>query len=112
PLAFQGIPMIHRSGLLIAVVVAVFAAGCCCAPPEDMKQKTPQGPQFDANYYAKNAKEYFDQGHYGQAKDQWQKQLTKDPDNWMAHLGIASCDLYLSEESMVQHGNMDEARTR
>jgi tetratricopeptide (TPR) repeat protein len=103
--------MIHRPALGIAFVVAVVAAGCCC-PPEDMKQKTPEGPQFDAAYYAKNAKEYFDQGHYGQAKDQWQKQLTKDPDNWMARLGVASCDLYLSEESVVRNRDLDEARKR
>ena len=61
------------------------AAGCCC-PPES-KQKTPKGPQFDADFYSKNAKEYIDQGHYGQAKDQWQKQLVKDPGNWMAQHG-------------------------
>jgi Tfp pilus assembly protein PilF len=101
--------MIQRLSPGAALLVILFAAGCC-SPPE-AKQKQPQGPQFDADFYAKNAKEYIDQGHYGAAKDQWQKQLVKDPDNWMARMGIAYCDLYLSEESFAKR-NLEEARTR
>ncbi len=103
--------MIQRLTLGPALFVALLAAACSTTDPTP-KQVTPKGPQFDADYYSKNAKEYVDAGHYGQAKDQWQKQLIKDPDNWMAQLGIAYCDYFLSEESVVQHANLDEARVR
>jgi Tfp pilus assembly protein PilF len=101
--------MTQRLALGAALLSLLFAASCCSPP--DMKQKKPEGPQFDADFYSKNAKEYIDQGHYGQAKDQWQKQLIKDPGNWMAQMGIAYCDLYLSEEAVAAR-NLEEARTR
>jgi Tfp pilus assembly protein PilF len=90
--------MIQRP-LLGAGILLAMLAGACTSPPPDGQQKTPEGPQFDADYYSKNAKEYFGDGRYGQAKDQWQKQLQKDPDNWMAHLGIAYCDLFLARQA-------------
>jgi Tfp pilus assembly protein PilF len=99
--------MIQRPLLGAFLLIALLAASC--AAPPDGKQKTPEGPQFDADYYAKNAKEYYGGGRYSQAKDQWQKQLTKDPDNWMARLGIAYSDYYLAQP-YVTRGDLVSAR--
>jgi Tfp pilus assembly protein PilF len=105
--------MIQRRTLGPALLLlSALCLPSCSTPDPTPKQVTARGPQFDADYYAKNAKEYIDAGRYGQAKDQWMKQLQKDPDNWMAHLGIAYSDYFLSEESVVAHRNLDEARTR
>jgi Flp pilus assembly protein TadD len=101
--------MIQRPIAAASLVLAMLAASCS-TPPPDGQQKTPEGPQFDASYYAKNAKEYFDDGRYGQARDQWQKQLQKDPENWMARLGIAYCDLYLAEQVLAAGADLPGAR--
>lgn len=100
--------MIKRPHLwALAAATALVAA--CTSPPESGKQDQPKGPQFDADYYSKNAKEYYGAGRYGQAKDQWQKQLQKDPDNWMAQLGIAYSDYFLSAE-FESRGDLASAR--
>jgi tetratricopeptide (TPR) repeat protein len=101
--------MTQRPLIGAGLIVAILAAGC--ASPPDSKQKTPQGPQFGADYYSKNAKEYYEGGRYGPAKDQWQKQLQKEPDNWMAKLGIAYCDYFMADQ-LAAAGDYAKARTQ
>jgi Tfp pilus assembly protein PilF len=92
-----------------AALLAVLSAAACTSPPKSV-QRQPEGPQFPPEYYSKNAKEYMDAGRYGQAKDQWQKQLSKDPDNFMAKVGIAYTDLYQSEDAITVRRDLDEGR--
>ena len=65
---------------------------------------------FEPSYYAKNAKEYFGDGHYGKAKQQWQHQL-KLEDNWMARLGVASCDFHMGSLN-IDLGDLKGGRTK
>ena len=89
---------IVRAGALLTSLTLL--AGCSYmypdpGPPEQDKKEL----HFDPEYYSANAKEYFGDGHYAKAKDQWQKQL-KLEDNWMAELGVASCDYYMGSMSL------------
>src|SRR5688572_1677550 len=68
-------------------------------PTEDTGAKGDE-PLFPAAYYAQNAKEYFDDGHYARAREQWNTQLKLEPDRWMVRLAIASCDYYLGSTAL------------
>ena len=88
------------AGVLIACLALSLLSGCSLmypdpGPPEAEKKDL----HFDPEYYSANAKEYFGDGHYAKAKDQWQKQL-KLEDNWMASLGVASCDYHMGSMSL------------
>lgn len=84
-----------------ALIPFVFLSGCqFLYPDSEPEVRTAEDLSFDGSYYGQNAKEYFQGGHYAKAKDQWVRQLAKEPDNWMAKLGVASCDYYMGSLSI------------
>lgn len=85
-------------GVLLAACVL---SGCAYLYPDPGPQTERDDKElhFDADYYSQNAKEYFGGGHYAKAKQQWQHQL-KLEDNWMARLGVASCDYHMGSLSL------------
>lgn len=87
-------------------------AACALVPDDDeaAKPESKTGPQFDADYYAVNAKEYMTGGQYARAKAQWATYLELRPGDWMAQVGAAYCDLFLAEETVVERGDIESAR--
>ena len=74
--------MYRKSDLRRACVVAFVASclvltGCEYLYPDQEPQmiQDDQELHFEASDYAKNAKEYFGDGHYAKAKHQWLQQL-------------------------------------
>jgi tetratricopeptide (TPR) repeat protein len=100
-----------RTCALLALPLIVLS---CALVPDDEpeKRETPKGPQFDADYYALNAKEYMDGGQFGRAKTQWEQFLKLRPNDWMARLGTAFADLFLAEEAVVRRGDFKLARAQ
>lgn len=89
----ESMTLFPRAFLLLA---AALLPACALLPLSDPDEgRNPQDPQFDADYYAQNAKEYFDGDQFLRAREQWEQQLKLQPGNWMAQIGIASCDFHL-----------------
>jgi hypothetical protein len=103
--------MSRRLYALLALPL-VFSAACSLVPGADEPEQLPsaKGPQFDADYYALNAKEYMNGGQYGRAKAQWETYLTFVPGDWMARLGIAYADVFIAEEAVAASGDIKLAR--
>ncbi|MSR74895.1 MAG: hypothetical protein EXS14_05440 [Planctomycetes bacterium] len=100
---------LHRVFLPLA---AVLLSGCALIPLSDPEaDRNPQDPQFDADYYAQNAKEYFEGEQYLRAREQWAQQLKLQPDNWMAKVGMAQCDFYVGDLAL-DRGELRNARER
>jgi tetratricopeptide (TPR) repeat protein len=93
-----------RYSLLLAVTLLLpLLNGCQFLYPEpdaDPQESNSKELQFDAEYYSLNAKVYFDGEQYARAKDQWEKQLRKQPGEWMAGVGVASCDYHLASQRL------------
>lgn len=86
-------------------------AACALVPDDETaKPESKTGPQFDADYYAVNAKEYMTGAQYARAKAQWATYLELRPGDWMAQVGAAYCDLFLAEETVVERGDIEAAR--
>ena len=96
--------------LLIASVAAACLPACSILGSDPEVKRDDKELHFDPEYYSQNAKEYFEGGHYARAKQQWQNQL-KLEDNWMARLGVASCDYYMGSLSL-DLGDIKGGRTR
>ncbi len=103
----------RRPALLCLSLSALLVPGCALYPDdnEPPKEDVP-ARQFAAADYSYNAKQYYDGGDFNRAKDQWTKQLELEPQNWMAKLGIAFCDLYLSHESVLMRRDVGAARAQ
>jgi hypothetical protein len=101
-----------RSAILTGLL-AILAAGCQYLYPSDDggTRSSPRSdkPLFDAEFYSRNAKEYFDAGRYGLARDQWELQLKLEPHDWLARLGVASCDYFLGVQAQ-ERGDLKTAR--
>lgn len=93
----------------LALFGCVLFTGACAVISSDPEAKRQEGPQFEAEDYARNAKEYFEAGDWARAREQWQRQLGKQPGEWMAELGIASADHWLGSAAL-DRGNGREAR--
>lgn len=87
---------------------AVLFTACSLITP-DSTDKPVTGPQFEAEDYARNAKEYFEAGQWLRAREQWELQLQKQPGEWMAELGLASADHWLGSAALDQ-GRLRDAR--
>lgn len=89
---------------LFVLSASVLLSGCGLLYPEpdpEMAEEK-EGLKFDEEYYAQNAKEYFSGRQYGRARDQWEKQLQKNPGVWTARMGIAYCDYYIGARQVAQ----------
>ncbi len=93
----------------LALSACVLFTGACALISSDPETKRVEGPQFEAEDYARNAKEYFDAGDWARAREQWQRQLEKQPGEWMAELGLASADHWIGSAAL-DRGNGREAR--
>ena len=100
----------RRGGALIASCLLL--ASCAYLYPDADPQPVRDDNElhFDAAYYSQNAKEYFGGEHYAKARQQWANQL-KLEDNWMARLGVASCDFHIGNLS-IDLGDLKGGRQR
>ncbi len=102
-----------RTWCFSALILLGSLGGCQFLYPED-DQVEPEAtrsekPLFEAEFYARNAAEYFDAGRYALAKDQWGYQIKLEPDNWLAKLGMASADQYLGRQAL-DRGDWKQSR--
>ena len=89
----QRVGLRHR-GILCALLVALVLPGCA-AMFDDSETDRQERFKSEPEDYSYNAKQYYHDQQYPQAKDQWEKQLEAEPSNWMARLGVGYCDLWI-----------------
>lgn len=97
--ALMTITRTTRSALALTASLVLLGGCSFMYPDPEPPERDRKELHFDPEYYSANAKEYFSDGHYAKAKDQWLKQL-KLEDNWMARLGVASCDYHMGSMSL------------
>ena len=94
---------------LSALLLSTLSLSGCAAMFEDSGLGS-SAAKMAPEEYSYNAKQYFHEGHWIQAKDQWQKQLEQQPGNWKARLGIAYCDVYLAINKRLRQRDVEGAR--
>lgn len=96
---------------LFAAALLLILPSCQWVGPEPTPDKPDRDkPQFDEEYYQENALRYFHGKQYARAQHQWNTVVTHfSPDDWLARLGIASCDYYLGS-ARLDRGDIAGAR--
>ena len=96
---------LRRACVGVFIASCLLLTGCEYLYPEPEPVPDDKDLHFNPDYYSQNAKEYFSDGHYGKAKQQWQNQLKREQQldlegSWMARLGVASCNFYMGSLSI------------